>query len=104
MPRDTVTPDVHRRVVQRDGCLAARFDPAHVCRDQWGTVHSPWDLDRLTVDHVKDQARMGKRAPSDEFHLVGMCWAGNVGVPSHALRVFEREYLRRLREEADLEG
>jgi hypothetical protein len=27
----------------------------------------------LTLDHVKDQPRMGVRAPSDERHLVSLC-------------------------------
>lgn len=99
-----VTPDLHRKIVQRDGCIVVRFDPSHICRDAWGARHGPWDLECLTVDHVKDQAMMGKRAPSDEFHLVGMCAGANIGVPSRALRIFEREYLRQRREEASLEG
>lgn len=28
---------------------------------------------RLTLDHVKDKPMMGKRAPSDRYHLVTLC-------------------------------
>jgi hypothetical protein len=28
---------------------------------------------KLTLDHVKDQPRLGKRAPSDPLHLVSLC-------------------------------
>jgi hypothetical protein len=28
---------------------------------------------RLTLDHVRDEPMMGKRAPSDERHLVSLC-------------------------------
>lgn len=34
---------------------------------------------RLTLDHVKDQSRMGKRAPSDERHLVTLCEFHHLG-------------------------
>ena len=47
-----------------------------------------------TVDHVKDGPMMGKRAPSDEHHLVAMCSFHNVEhPPSKELRAFERYYL-----------
>jgi hypothetical protein len=36
---------------------------------------------------------MGKRAPSDERHLVAMCHSANVGVPSKEVRAAERAYL-----------
>lgn len=98
-----VTPDLHRRIVQRDGCIVARYDRHHECRDAFGNVHGPWALERLTVDHVKDDLMMGKRAPSDEFHLVGMCHAANVGVPDRGLRAFEREYLAGLKSQREKE-
>ena len=47
------------------------------------------------VDHVKDQPRMGKRAPDDEFHLVAMCQNHNTwSPPRRELRWAEREYLK----------
>jgi hypothetical protein len=60
---DPVTPDLRIAVLERDrGCVAVTLgaDPAG-CRG------------RLTLDHVKDQPRMGKRAPSDARHLVAIC-------------------------------
>jgi len=60
---DPVTPDVRVAVLERDrGCVAVTLgeDPAD-CRG------------RLTLDHVKDQPRMGKRAPSDARHLATVC-------------------------------
>ena len=73
-------------VFERDGgCLAVRLggeDPAF-CRGP------------LQLDHVKDQPRMGKRAPSDPAHLATVCeyhhiWSG--WATSH--RPLLREYLR----------
>jgi hypothetical protein len=102
---DAVTPDLHRKIVQRDGCLMARFDRSHQCRDRWGNPHGPWDLDKLTVEHVwMDSEKLpghfyaakGKKAPNSEFTLVGLCGALNGGstqTPTAAFRVYAREYL-----------
>jgi len=47
------------------------------------------------VDHVKDQPRMGKRAPDDREHLVAMCQNHNTWHPPRKeLRQAEREYLK----------
>jgi hypothetical protein len=84
-PRDPVTPELRLAVLARDGgCIAVRLgaDPAD-CR-------SP-----LTLDHVKDQPRMGKRAPSDMAHLVAVCRGHHLDTgwaTSH--RPALREYLR----------
>lgn len=63
MTRDPVTPELRRLVMLRDGgCVAPNIDPrASLCAG------------RLTLDHVKDQPRMGLRAPSDMAHLVTLC-------------------------------
>jgi hypothetical protein len=60
---DPVTGEVYIAVMARDdGCVAVKLgEPAADCRG------------RLTLDHVKDQPRMGKRAPSDPAHLVSIC-------------------------------
>lgn len=93
-PRDPVTPDVRAAVMGRDGgCVLAGLDLTHQCRDQWGNPHSPTDLSRMTLEHVKDELRMGVRAASDPMHLVVMCWSANDRVPTKAQRVAIREYL-----------
>jgi hypothetical protein len=92
--RDPVTSAVRSTVLRRDGrCFMHRLDDTHVCRDRWGAPHSPYALDLLTLDHVKDHPRMGVRAPSDAGHLVAMCWAANDAVPSKEVRAAERAYL-----------
>lgn len=92
---DPVTGAVRWAVMRRDGqCVLSRLDPTHECRDRWGTPHPPTATRSLTVEHVKDELRMGQRAPSDLGHLVAMCYAGNVGVPSKEQRAAIREYLR----------
>lgn len=92
---DPVIPEVRAFVMARDrGCVAAKMDPAHVCRDMYGKPHAYTELARLTLEHVKDQLRMGKRAPSDPAHLVALCYGANVGVPSKELRAALRSYLR----------
>jgi hypothetical protein len=91
---DPVTATVRWAVMRRDGaCLLARVDGDHVCRDRWGNPHPATATLRLTVEHIKDELRMGKRASSDLSHLVAMCHAGNVGVPSKAQREALRAYL-----------
>ena len=50
------------------------------------------------VDHVKDLARLSKKAPDDPYHLVAMCQAHNTWYPpSRALRQAERAYLAKWR-------
>jgi hypothetical protein len=74
----TVTHELHDAILIRDGiCVAALLDRGHVCRDEWGQPHAPTDLYRLTVEHVKDEPRMGKRAPSDESHMMALCFGAN---------------------------
>lgn len=92
---DPVTAEVRWAVMHRDHeCFLHRLDPDHVCRDRWGNVHPPTATRSLTVEHVKDDLRMGVRAPSNIGHLVAMCHAGNVGVPSRETREAMRAYLR----------
>ena len=61
--KDPVTPELRAAVLERDGgCVARLFDEELMyCRG------------RLTLDHVKSEARMGVRAPSDLLHLVTLC-------------------------------
>ena len=95
--RDPVTPETRAAVLERDGwCVLAKVDPDHQCRDVWGYPHHPADKARLTVEHVKDQLRMGVRAPSDMAHLIALCGGANVGVPSKAEREAFRSYLARV--------
>jgi len=75
--KDPVSPELRQLVLNRDyaamraaglhakgqTCVAPLVDPS-----QWGLC---WG--RSTLDHIKDQARMGLRAPSDETHLVALC-------------------------------
>lgn len=91
---DWMDPAERQYVMLRDRyCFGFRIDPAHVCYDAFGNRHSPYDLDRLTVEGVKDQLRMGKRATHDRWHCVAACHRLNVGVPSKELRAAMRSYL-----------
>jgi len=47
-----------------------------------------------TLDHVKDQPRMGKRAPSDAAHLVTLCWHHHLDGWATSHRPELRVYLR----------
>lgn len=94
MTRDPVTQVVALAVLERDdGCVAVALgESPSTC------------MGRLTLDHVKDHPRMGKRAPSDAAHLVALCenhhlwtsWA-----TSHRPEL--REYLRRVTEHQHVE-
>jgi hypothetical protein len=83
--KDPVTGAVALAVLERDGgCVAVKLGASpYECRGP------------LTLDHVKDQPRMGKRAPSDVRHLVTICTAHhleNGWATSHRPEL--REYLR----------
>ena len=84
--RDPVTHEVAVTVLQRDaGCVAVRLGESPTACGG-----------RLTLDHVKDQPRMGKRAPSDPEHLVALCenhhlWTGWATSHRPELRAYLRE-------------
>ena len=80
--------------IRDGGCVLAKLEPGHVCRDVWSQVHAPNDFDRLTLEHVKTDLRMGVRAENDMDHLVALCGLANFEVPSKAQRALFREYLR----------
>lgn len=105
--RDPVTPETRQVVLYRDmrehaardgrvarlrheiptrvGCAAAFLDPL-----KSGPCSGP-----LTLDHVKDQPMMGKRAPSDQQHLVTICLDHHVGNGwATSNRPLLRQYLR----------
>lgn len=85
--RDPVLGEVRIAVLHRDGgCVAPRLDRS--VDDCAG---------RLTLDHVKDQPMMGRRAPSDDGHLVSLCWHHHLDGWATAHRPELREYLRGLR-------
>ena len=86
--------DLRRAVLERDGCcILLRLDPKHLCRTVWGEYHDPRDLSLLTVEHVKSEPMMGRKAPDDLAHLVAMCGYANVAVPSRVIRDQIRAYL-----------
>lgn len=82
--RDVVTPETWLAVMTRDAytCAAARLGAPDACRGG------------LTLDHVKDQPMMGKRAPSDPEHLVVVCYYHHLGGWATANRPALRAYLR----------
>ena len=82
--------------VRDEGCVLAKLEPDHECRDVWGQKHSPNNFDRLSLEHVKSDLRMGVKAPNDPEHLVALCGYTNVNVPSKAQRALMRAYLREL--------
>jgi hypothetical protein len=90
-----VNRELRDAVLRRDGCcVLLRLDPKHLCRTVWGEYHDPRDLSLLTVEHVKTEPMMGRKAPDDLAHLVAMCGFANVAVPSKATRDAIRDYLR----------
>ena len=78
--RDQVSPEMYRAVIARDGgCVAPLVDPGcSPCRSQWGAVHDRSFLGMLTLDHVREEAMMGKRARSDMRHLVAICYGHHI--------------------------
>ncbi len=80
------------RTSPRTSCVARFLDPSG----------SGPCSGRLTLDHVKDEPMMGKKAPDDEQHLVSLCErhhldtvAGSNWATSH--RPLLRLYLKEIR-------
>lgn len=82
--------------VRDGGCVLAKLEPDHQCRDIWGQPHAWNDLDKLSLEHVKSDLRMGVRAENDLAHLVTLDAYTNVNVPSKAQRALFREYLAKV--------
>ena len=89
---------LRREVFTRDkACLGYLHSPGHICRDAFGTSHSPFALNRMSLEHVHTEGlQMGLRAPSDPRHCVTVCYGLNGRPPSHEQREFFREHLRRM--------
>jgi hypothetical protein len=98
--RDPVDPELRIRIIHQDGgCLAPRLDPgAGLCAG------------RLTLDHVKDQPKVGDpvvkrgperrrryRAPSDRRHLATLCHHHHLDGWATSHRGLLRDYLAGLR-------
>lgn len=88
---DKVTDVIARRVAIRDNyrCVAPLIDGhAGFCHDRWGNLITRWsdarklDRDRVTIAHVKGhgEQQMGKRASSDDLHLLILCWGHHEGM------------------------
>ena len=90
---DPVTPEVAEAVMRRDlhGCVAQRIAAVN----QWAIT--PCD-GRATLDHVRDEPMMGKRAPSDPQHLVTLCWHHHLDGWATAHRAELRAYLAQFNE------
>ncbi len=83
--KDPVTPELRAAVLSRDNyqCVAGRmeFTKAWLSPEVdrallfTGNAYIPLPdcSGPLTLDHVRDQPMMGKRAPSDMQHLVTLC-------------------------------
>ncbi len=95
--KDPVTSELRDFILARDRvCFLSRVDLSHICRDRWGMPHRSDDTDRLSLEHVKDEPRMGVRAPSDAKHLLALCHGANGSVPSKEMRAAMRSYLARV--------
>jgi hypothetical protein len=77
--KDPVSAELRAALFLRDAgqCTAARLDRKHRCRNQWGDEIRPDFSPGLQVDHVKDEPRSSKRAPSDLEHTMLVCAGGN---------------------------
>ena len=81
-----MTPEVRRAVFARDGqqCVAPRLGATDYCAG------------RLTLDHVKSEPMMGRRAPSDPAHLASICWHHHLDGWATANRPALRAYLAKV--------
>lgn len=85
--------ELHDVVILRDRqCVAAALDRSHQCRDKWGEEHEPFDLDKLTLDHVRDQR--GRRQDLAEWCIATCSQANVVEHWESANRSLAQAYLR----------
>lgn len=99
--KDPVTPEMREAVLSRDdwACVAPLLGATTFCRDRWGDRFGA-EQD-LTLDHVRDHAMAGKRAPSDKAHLVTLCYYHHISSGwATANRVALRAYLLRMEAKA----
>lgn len=89
MRADPVTAQMREAVLARDkGCIAPRLGGSYL--DCWG---------RDQIAHVKDEPRMGRRAPSDMAHLVTVCDGhAEPGMKAGYVWVTDRQNIARMRE------
>jgi hypothetical protein len=83
-------------VLTRDGeCLAAKLGAPDGCQNKFGWDQRSDDLTQLELDHIKEQAMMGRKAPDDEAHLVSMCaWHHRLGLAGATWATSHRRELR----------
>jgi hypothetical protein len=92
------TPTLREEVFVRDkACVGYLMDHRHICRNLAGS-HSPYALEKMTLEHVKDELQAGLRAPSDRKHCVTACVGLNLQPPTKEQREWMREYLARVEE------
>lgn len=84
---DTDLPYLRWRMSGRaNPCIAAWLTPS-----DWATCSGRW-----TLDHVKDEPMMARKAPDDERHLVTLCARHHLELNwGERNRDIERDYLRR---------
>lgn len=91
--------ELRANVLFRDGrCVASLLDGHHICADRWGEEHRPDDLDRLTLEHVREHPG-GMRRDEPGWCLT-LCFAANMAHWSSANPVAARSYLAGVRREA----
>ena len=70
--------ELRRMVIARDqGCILALVaNRSHQCRDQWGDPHQPDQLDKLTLEHVREHP--GGMRRDEPGWCVAMCAEANI--------------------------
>lgn len=94
--------ELHDAVILRDRmCVAALLDLSHACRDKFGDQHEPFDLDKLTLDHVRD--RRGRRQDLAEWCIATCSQANAAEHWESANRALANAYLAGVRAAAYFE-
>ena len=109
--RDPVTQDLYDATMYRDAmrCMApilaeqhdesidACAGPAGMPAVRFVGIDGPvYDLRALTIEHVKFESRMGRRAESRPDRVLVLCWHHNVDGWANTHKDWERDYLRSL--------
>ena len=86
-------------VFSRDGgCILAKLQPGHQCRDRWGQPHAPNNFDVLSIEHIKLELGMSVPRIHDLQHCVTLCAFTNGKPPSKEERALMRAYLAKFDE------
>ncbi len=84
------------QVLASDGaCVQALLDATHICRNKYGDIHPPDELEQLTLGHVREHP--GGKRRDERGWCLAQCWQSNMLHWESAHAELARAYLMGVR-------